>query len=571
MTPIQGTATGAVNWQALLDKLVETSGADGTAKVSADNRTLTFTANVNGVEGRVTVNIPDDLDLPGEVDEAAITSLVGKLADPIFNLSEEQIKAFEEQITKIYKDMSTAVGETKAKSTGSVMFDLYKLMALLVEVAQSQRDAARELRTAQSAQIQTSIQGQADTQRNAALVGLIVGVVCGAVSAIVSGVMLGMQGSSYKDQLSAARSSGADAAQTNLDMVKGADTAAHANAQLQKVERQVGEPIATDVKADFANKLDGANGPKARIEKAEIGLAQKESELQAAQLELNGMRNVGQKNPEAVQAAQTEVTQTRAAAGIPEGKTAAKAKFDYVSDCAKNGVPTDGQTMAKYDAAVQAEAKFKTLNEAPTAETLTAQELKVTNLRAARNDAQTELSTARSEYRASIKSAADAYADKYESAVATDGPNSEAATKARDEMRMAQAYAGSKLAEEGVTTASERRADVVGAHDRVDKATQRLNSSADYRDALHNVEFYAGVNAINTAVGNMLQGMTQSISSMISAEATRKGAEQEQEKEQLEQTKDLFQQAQSLVDAVIQLMQAVAAAESQSMRDAIQA
>ena len=70
------------------------------------------------------------------------------------------------------------MAETKSASTGSVMFDLYKLMALLVEVAQSQRDAARDLRTAQSAQIQNSIQSQAETQRNAALVGLIVGVVC---------------------------------------------------------------------------------------------------------------------------------------------------------------------------------------------------------------------------------------------------------------------------------------------------------------------------------------------------------------------------------------------------------
>ena len=69
----------------------------------------------------------------------------------------------------------------------------------------------------------------------------------------------------------------------------------------------------------------------------------------------------------------------------------------------------------------------------------------------------------------------------------------------------------------------------------------------------------------------MLQGMTQNITGMINAEATKKGAEQEQQKDQLDQVKDLFQQAQSLIDSVVQLMQAVAAAESQSMRDAIQA
>ena len=559
-----------VNWGTLLNKLSDAAGADA-VKFSEVDRSLTFTSTVDGTATQITVRIPDDLDLPGEVDEAAIASLVEKLSDDSLGLTDEQVQAFKEQITKLYKDMSTALSNVQSTSTGKVMFDLYKLMALLVEIGQVQRDSARELRTAQSAQIQNSIQAQADTQRAAAMVGLIVGVVCGAISAIVSGVMLGMQAHAFKGQLNAARNSGTDAAQSNAHMTKGADNAAHANAQLQKTEAQVGERVANTVKADFANKLDGENGPKARIEKAEISLAQKETELQTAQIELNGMRNVGQKNPEAVQAAQTEVTQTRTAAGIPEGKTAAKAKFEYVRDCAKNGVPTDEQTMAKYDAAVRAENKFNSLDKAPSAEELSAKELQVNNLRAARNDARTELSTARSEYRASIKNAADAYTEKYEAAVASDGPNSKAAIQARDEMRMAQALAGSKLNEPGVSTAAEHRADVAAANDAVDKAANRLNNNTDYKTALHRIERYSGINAMNTAIANMLQGMTQNISALMNSDSTRQSAVQEQEKEQLEQTKDLFVNAQNLIDSIIKLMQAIAAAESQSMRDAIQA
>ena len=138
-------------------------------------------------------------------------------------------------------------------------------------------------------------------------------------------------------------------------------------------------------------------------------------------------------------------------------------------------------------------------------------------------------------------------------------------------MRMAQAYAGSKLNEPGVSTAVEHRADVAAAESAVDSASQRLNNNTDYRKALHRIDRYAGINAINTAVANMLQGVAQNISAMINSEATREGAVQEQEKEELEQTKDLFEQAQNLIDSVIQLMQAVSSAESQSMRDAIQA
>ena len=152
--------------------------------------------------------------------------------------------------------------------------------------------------------------------------------------------------------------------------------------------------------------------PKARVERAEAALTpEKQAQLQTAQFELNELRAGGVKDPQAIQQAQSEVTQTRAAAGIPEGKTAAKAKFDYVRECAKSGNAADEAKMLNYDKAIQAENKLAAANKAPTAEQLTAKETAVTNLRAEINDAKTELSAAKSEYRASIKNAADAYAD----------------------------------------------------------------------------------------------------------------------------------------------------------------
>ncbi len=75
-----------VKWGNLLNKLSEADGADA-VKFSEVDRSLIFTATVDGTDTQIAVRIPDDLDLPGEVDEAAITSLVGKLADPIVNLA----------------------------------------------------------------------------------------------------------------------------------------------------------------------------------------------------------------------------------------------------------------------------------------------------------------------------------------------------------------------------------------------------------------------------------------------------------------------------------------------------
>ena len=398
---VQFDPSASVNWSALLNKLSETDGANAVQFSEAD-RTLTFTNTVDGTSTQITVRIPDDLDLPGEVDETSFTTLIEKLSDESLGLTDEQIEAFKEQITKLYEDMSAALSNVQSTSTGKVMFDLYKLMALLVEVAQSQRDAARDLRTTQSQQIQNSIQSQADTQRAAAMVGLIVGVVCGAISAIVSIGMLAGQAASFKNQLNTARTSGADAAQSNAQMTKAADNAAHANAQLEKVESQVGEPIATDVKADMDGKLNAPDGPKAKVQKAEIELAEKQTALENATVELNAMKLGARQDPQAVQAAQTEVDQARAAAEIPEGKTAAKAKMEYIRDCAQRGVPTDDQKIAKYNTAIQAESKLKTAQQAPTQEQISAKELEVNNLRAARNDARTELATARDNYRASI-------------------------------------------------------------------------------------------------------------------------------------------------------------------------
>ena len=65
--------------------------------------------------------------------------------------------------------------------------------------------------------------------------------------------------------------------------------------------------------------------------------------------------------------------------------------------------------------------------------------------------------------------------------------------------------------------------------------------------------------------------MSQNLSALEQAEATCQGAEQQRENEMLDQTKDLFAQDQKVIDAVVQLMQAVLQAETTSIRDAIQA
>ena len=358
------TGANAVNWDALLSKLGEvtkTQGADGAG--AATN--VTITTNVGGVETPVTIKIPDDLDIPAAVDQTAIDSLCSKLAaDTGLNLSEEQIAQVHETLTNALSEVAGEVASSPAKNA---MFDLYKLMALLVEVAQKQRDANREMREAESQAIQQSILSQADAQRSAAVTGMIAGAICCAIQTVATIGAMAKQGAAFKQQLSSLETSGVNQAKANLTQ-----------------------------------------------------------------------------QTQTLQAFQSDVMQG-----------------------AQNGVPLT-----------------------PEARTARIAELK-----------------------AEVKSAM-------------------------------------KGIEEAQTL---RQSDVSYL-----KASQTINNAQ-------------AVNGLIGAIGGMAQNFIQSATQLQQAEATQEGAEQQKKQEELDQTKDLFNQAQELVNSVVQLMQAIGAAETQSMRDAIQA
>jgi hypothetical protein len=808
-----------VTWDVIFNQLNGLGQTDAVEQLSDTNRSVTFTTNVNGTPTQLTVKIPDDLVLPSEVDPEEMDTLIDKLATAN-ELTADQKDALKSEVTRIYSEAAKALSSVRLSasvSPGRVMFDLYQLMALLVEVGQTQRNAARDLRNTQNQQIQNSIQAQADAQRNAAIVGLAVGVTCGVITAAISMGMLMGQGAAYKTQVNAARASGMDAAQNKVNLLQEADTPEHAQAHLDKIMGSKDMPTGKALE-EFKAKIDGAdsvvkakNGLDAskaaqeldvakeksatadakvaeaekavesadgkvkeakaafdsakadldkyvkehggitlkenetpsealaryedHINKTDVGKASLRDEVltaklknaakaedglktaqaeQAAQVKALGEAKVAQQTAAAdLKAAQTKAETTAKAAGLEEGQKpkdletaqreydaarmqevdrvlggkdlegikskidgsesvveakrnfeaakaakeldAAKAKSEtadakladtqkaldsakdeYLSACGENvsasedlktyalehgipeerlagtprealaryesyienskvgdaAIPRDETLVAKFNKAIEAQDRVETASAEVETQTLALDEAKVAqqtaaaDLKAAQTKAETtakaaglkeneppkDFETARKEYRAALENEAESYADSYERAVATGAPKSEIA-QARKEMVMARAYVNNELMRTpGLrTTPTEYKAAMVEAKGVARAASDSLNANLDYRGALHRIETLSGLNAINTAIGNVLQSMTQSISGAINSEATRMGAEQQKEQEQLDQTKDLFQQAQSLIDSVIQLMQAVRQAETQSMRDAIQA
>ena len=560
----------AIDWSTLLGKLDAASkaaGAQGTSGVTA-GQNVTITTTVDGAQKSVVIRVPDDLDLPGAVDQAAIDSLCAKLAgDSSLGLSSKDVEAVRKALSEALAAASAPLsGSLQKGGSSAVLFDLYKLMALLVEVGQKQRDAAREMRSAQSLQIQKSIQDQADQQRTAALTGMIAGAICCAVQVGFSIHALSKQGAAFKQQLGTLGTSGVDAAKQNLSMMKAADAPQAAKAQLDAVKADIGgkavpgqhRTLASDVEHGFET-TDQAS--------AKYGAAK-------TQLTADGQRLQRVADPGA----------QRQPGDVPPDSDLAKAearlaKFDRMTEL--DGKPN--RNVAETRELLELRQQMDGADRGQIQQEVDAGRQKlVTELQTkivADGDA---VEAARLAYRDAIKTDVGRYENEYQAALserslATNPTKAEAARldanieAAADKLRYARAFANDKLAQPGVTTAAERAADIKLAADQVDAAHHGRNLDSAFLRASHELQVGEAKVGIINAIGNATQGFITNLTSYLQAETKEQEAQQAKTQEELDQTKDLFTQAQSLVDAVVQLMQAVTSAETQSMRDAIQA
>ena len=598
---IQATNNNAsIDWSTLLGKLdaaTKAAGAQGASGVTA-GQNVTITATVDGVERAVTFPVPDDLDLPAAVDQAAIDSLCAKLAgDTSLGLSEADVKA----VHKALSDALAAASTSIVPGSKNVMFDLYKLMALLVEVGQKQRDAAREIRSAQSQLVQKSIQDQADQQRTAALTGMIIGAITCGIQVTVSLVMLRSQTKDFNKQINTLETSGVASAKDNLSMLKAADGPAKADAQLQKVAASVG------------NKPSGNMGRTIAEEVGQYGFGntdQAKAKLQVEHTKADQLRT------------QFETLVSKSADGtlrstdVPAGplRDALVKQEAFEAKLAENGISKQDWDsyleLSQKDAQglfdrpdgsvdVQGRAKLMSLiSEHPNiaemglgnetsaqikAQVETATETMKTDLQTkiqAQGDA---IDAARKNIREAAKTDLQRYEDEYESALRDVNSIDDKTTKAEanqlheklqlaaDKLKYARAYAYKELAQPGVTTPAERAADIRTAGLAVDSAEHGRTTDLEYLKATRSLQAGEAHLGIVNALGNASQNFVQNLSSFLAAKSKDYEAEATKLQDELDQTKEIFNQAQQLVDAVVQLMQAVTSAETQSMRDAIQA
>ena len=582
------TSARGVNWESLLSSLGEvqkTNSVNG-------HQNFTITSKVDGAEKTVTVSVPDDLEIPETVDQSTLEGLVDKLKETGLGFTDEQVAQMKDAIAKIYNGSTDAAIRVASNSKGQVLFDSDARMSLMIEVAQSQRDAAREMRTAENLSIQKAIQNQADEQRSAAMVGMIVGITCGIASAAVSiGTMIG-QGISAKTQSNIMAQSGADAAKMHSTALQNTDTVANAQAHLEQVTAKVGNDVATRVNDDFTAQLtdDQAGNLKTNFDTAKANVDAKQQSLDTAKTELQAANTRLTEKTQAKNEAQTRVDK------LTDSIDAYWEKNQYIQS--KGGIENaDPNVLAEFNnrigenadnfnvnqAHVQLEAAQADLTRANT-ELTTAQndvQVKQGAVDLANTDlanAKTALTQAKSDYVKTVQDVAAQYTEKYQTAVDRLNNPPEGADKAqlkqdvetaRTEMEMAYAKETRLLAD--AMSPSEQKDLVALARARVDTTMDRVTQRADFKAAERKMSTLMGINNINQAIGGVMQSTASNLAALQSAEATRTGADKTKQDEMLDQTKDLFAQEQKLIDQVIQLFSAVIQTENQSMRDAIQA
>ena len=602
--------TNAVSWESLLNAIGDATKTEGTQGV-ADTRSVTFTTTVDGVETPVTVKIPDDLELPATVDSAAIDSLCEKLVkDTGLNFTEEQIKQIHDTLSSTLEKLSGAVNTDPTVKT--VMFDLYKLMALLVEVAQKQRDAMREMRLAENLSVQKAILDQASAQREAAVTGMIAGAICCAMQVAATGVAMYQQAKAFNSQLGTDKTSGVDVARQSVDMMKAANTQDSAQTQLNKVKAEVGTQMSLDGHTSIASKVEGGfnNG---QVSEAQARFTEARDAFQNKTVLSQTMQVLGSEaNIDTVTSAELagfdapEVANVKTAVAKLDAFKAEAAKLDqfpglsaedkaFFADASTK--PFESLSMADRAKLMQLKMTTPGLSTAELnfgdkplaqlkADVKTAFDAANADLKAQiapGGQASVELEAAKANLRAQTKLEIQKYEDSYGNALQEYNDATKNGTKAEiaaasqkldtaaAELKYARALGNAKLMQPDVTDAQTHLADVNEATAAYQAAQTTRANSVDYIKASNTITKAQAVNNLIAAIGSAGQSFIQNLTHMQQADATAQGALSKKSEEELDQTKDLFNQALSLVDSIVKLMQAVRAAEAQSMRDAIQA
>ena len=292
MAGIEGIGKGVIDWKVLLDSVTDAGNVNG-ANGPQQPANLVLTAQDKQTLLNILTTPALDTPAAGQGDAATkLESLIKKLQDgKTYNFTPEQTKTFVATLNNVLTKLnqatngklqaagasgaSGAAGTAAPASSSKVLFDIYELLVLLIQCAQEQKNAQRDLRQAETQAMVASIQNQADEQRSAALTGLIAGsLICG-LQAVAAGY------AAYKT-VSNVRAESAMATEAGVRQ---------ASTELTQAQEQL--------KTDMANLKTFETEHPAPAQDAELNQEQQQIEQQRTTLKekvTQSKQNVAQKN-----------------------------------------------------------------------------------------------------------------------------------------------------------------------------------------------------------------------------------------------------------------------------------
>lgn len=541
------------NWNSLVGEAMQGTAlaraGDAKAVQGADgNLTVTFTG-ANGLSQTVTIAPPALDEATGTLTEEGLADLRAKL-DGAF----DALKAALGRATTL-----SASDTAPATDAQKMLFDIYALMQLMLEIAQKERESARTQRQADLSREVADIRCQAEQQRTAARNGLIMSCVFSAASICAQAGTFFASSAAQASAAKMTKASGVDQAQQNLSLLS-AKNGAETGANLTKAGKSMTPEQLQAAKANFAKSetakvtLDNAvEQREAHIEASARGkaiTAELDGKIAPKQAEVDRLTA----EVETLESDIAQAGEARAAVG-GKGESALDAELaEKKTALTKAQGELDGLRAQREDAleaAGASDAKLQALNE----KVKTANDAYVDALNLDQSQLEAKLGAKRLELtqlernpaanKAEIKAAKAEIADL------------------EQQRTWGRAYVTDQKMKGGYTDSL--AADIEAAEQSFGKATKMLEHDAAYKAAEARAHGWQTAGDLLRQTGQLLEGITQSVTGMQQAAATEYEAAAKTAEDARAESDDLATSAQQLVQSVLDLLQAILAAENQSI------
>lgn len=545
------------NWNSLVGEAMQGTAlaraGDAKAVQGADgNLTVTFTG-ANGLSQTVTIAPPALDEATGTLTEEGLADLRAKL-DGAF----DALKAALGRATTL-----SASDTAPATDAQKMLFDIYALMQLMLEIAQKERESARTQRQADLSREVADIRCQAEQQRTAARNGLIMSCVFSAASICAQAGTFFASSAAQASAAKMAKASGVDQAQQNLSLLS-AKNGAETGANLAKAGKSMTPGQLQAAKANFAKSetakatLDNAvEQREAHIEASARGkaitaeldgkIASKQAKVDRLTVEIETLESDIAQAGEA-RAAVGGKGESALDAELAEKKTAltkAQGELDGLRAQREDALEAAGASDAKLQALNE---KVKTANDAYV-DALNLDQSQLEAKLGAKRLELTQLERDPAANKAEIKAAKAEIADL------------------EQQRTWGRAYVTDQKMKGGYTDSL--AADIEAAEQSFGKATKMLEHDAAYKAAEARAHGWQTAGDLLRQTGQLLEGITQSVTGMQQAAATEYEAAAKTAEDARAESDDLATSAQQLVQSVLDLLQAILAAENQSINQIV--